>query len=230
MIWGSWVALLVLCAAARAWETVEKAASDLRQLLVDDTTFYTASLGSVSNDGAMAISAEYYAPCFNASLTAQVDGAREGDLLFLALPVSGVWRGTLAPNASASLLVHANADPNVVDVRHSTTSPAGRQQWAPRRPEWRRGMPSKARTNMHGTMHVVPAGHPATDALQACFTHYHPDAAAWEPGSRLSPHLAKWARFAPERIYYVGGFGDEHYIGDIPVDMYRAETPSLYVQ
>ena len=31
-------------------------------------------------------------------------------------------------------------------------------------------------------------------------------------------------RFQPERIYYVGGFGDEHYIGWIDPALYRAEA------
>lgn len=237
MRWYGAVCALLLCVGVCAWEHAETgmwhadaAAKDLRKLLVDDTTFYVASLGSVSRDGEVVIGAEYFAPCFNASLANKVDGAHEGDLLFLALPVSENWRNALAPNATASVLIHSNADPSVVDVRHGITSPAGRLRWPPERPMWRKGMPSKARVNMHGTMTVVPSKHAASDELAACFRHYHPDAAAWAPGSPYSPHLAKWARFAPTRVYYVGGFGDEHYIGDIPLDLYRDEPPKLVVQ
>lgn len=205
----------------------------MRTLLHDEATHFVASLATTTkSDPPIAlIGAEYYAPCFNHSLASTVKGAREGDLLFLALPVSENWRNALAPNATASVFVGANPDPDVVDPRHSTISAAGRMHWEHGRPAWRKGMPSKGRANLHGKMHLVPAS-PAADPLAACFTAYHPDAAAWKPGSRMSPHLAKWARFEVERIYYVGGFGDEHYIGTIPLDVYRntSSAPPLVIQ
>ena len=30
----------------------------------------------------------------------------------------------------------------------------------------------------------------------------------------------------PQSIYYVGGFGSEHYIGYIPLDMYQVALPA----
>jgi len=39
---------------------------------------------------------------------------------------------------------------------------------------------------------------------------------------------AFWARFDPHSIYYVGGFGSEHYIGYIPIDLYtEAVLPGI---
>ncbi|TFY80483.1 hypothetical protein EWM64_g3527, partial [Hericium alpestre] len=37
---------------------------------------------------------------------------------------------------------------------------------------------------------------------------------------------AYWARFDPQSVYFVGGFGDEHFIGYIPLDVYQATVPS----
>ncbi|WFD44603.1 hypothetical protein MPSI1_003271 [Malassezia psittaci] len=229
-MWGPIASLLVLCSTVVAWESSEQAAIDLRKLLQDDTTFFVASLGSVGKLGNVEIGAEYYAPCFNASTSRMLTNASDGDLLFLALPVSSNWRNVLAPNASASVLIHSNSDPQVVDVRHSIKTPADRLQWTPDRPSWRKGMPSKARVNLHGTMHTISDDHPAIDTLASCFLKYHPDAAIWKPGSRTSPHLAKWTHFAIESIYYVGGFGDEHYIGQIDLDQYRNEARKFVIQ
>lgn len=209
-----------------------QAARDVRTLLDDDTTFYVASLASVAAaDAPIAqIGAEYFAPCFTPAWDGWEEAGSEGDLLFLALPVSPNWRTALAPNATATVLVHANPDPRVVDMRHSTTSSAGRVHWESGRPLWRKGMPSKGRTSMTGQMHVIEAPAASTAALAKCFTHYHPDAAAWMPGSRASPHVARWARFTPEHIYYVGGFGDEHYIGTVPLGIYRKPRQALVMQ
>lgn len=57
--------------------------------------------------------------------------------------------------------------------------------------------------------------------LASCYTSYHPDAAAWLPDADDSPHKSTWATFDVEGVYYVGGFGDEHYIGEIPVEKLR---------
>ncbi|ORY31858.1 pyridoxamine 5'-phosphate oxidase-domain-containing protein [Naematelia encephala] len=56
-------------------------------------------------------------------------------------------------------------------------------------------------------------------SLQDCYRSYHPDA-WWFPHDQQHPFDSMWARFDPVDIYYVGGFGDTHYIGHVPVDMY----------
>jgi len=66
--------------------------------------------------------------------------------------------------------------------------------------------------------------------MSSCFLARHPDAKWWVPGRKGAPHVAWWARFDPDAVYYVGGFGDEHYIGRIPVDLYRnASSASMYI-
>lgn len=117
---------------------------------------------------------------------------------------------------------------SVVDVRHARQSAAGRQVWQAERPMWRRGMASKGRATMYGTMHALAPDTKGLDDLAQCFTAHHPDADAWTPHAHGNPHSAVWVRFEPTRIYYVGGFGDEHYIGDIHVDTYRAAKLGLH--
>ncbi|EMD37902.1 hypothetical protein CERSUDRAFT_114541 [Gelatoporia subvermispora B] len=67
---------------------------------------------------------------------------------------------------------------------------------------------------------------PDVDEIQACYLEQHPDARHWIPGPK-EPHVAYWARFDLHTIYYVGGFGSEHYIGYIPLELYEnaAEAP-----
>lgn len=113
----------------------------------------------------------------------------------------------------------SNPDPEVVDVRHSHETAAGRLVWNDGRPVWRKGMYAKARVTMQGTMHHL--GQRISPKLEACFFQYHADAKAWAPNSKLSPHMASWVRFSPKKIHYVGGFGDEHHVGDIGVKDYR---------
>lgn len=53
----------------------------------------------------------------------------------------------------------------------------------------------------------------------------HPDALAWEPG-KPGWHFTDWVKFVPEGIYYIGGFGDKHFIGTLAVDKYT-EAPII---
>ena len=39
---------------------------------------------------------------------------------------------------------------------------------------------------------------------------------------------AYWARFDPHTVYFVGGFGDEHYIGYIPLQKYQGATAATH--
>ncbi|KAK7687061.1 hypothetical protein QCA50_009561 [Cerrena zonata] len=66
---------------------------------------------------------------------------------------------------------------------------------------------------------------PDRDEIEACYITKHPDARWWLPGPR-EPHVAYWARFDPHTIYFVGGFGDRHYIGYIPLETYQKAIPT----
>jgi hypothetical protein len=46
------------------------------------------------------------------------------------------------------------------------------------------------------------------ERLRTCYRRYHPDA-WWTPMRQQKiPHESFWARFEPQDIYYVGGFGE----------------------
>jgi hypothetical protein len=60
-----------------------------------------------------------------------------------------------------------------------------------------------------GNVTVFPEGAaPDEDAIKACYLSRHPDARWWLPGDPDGAHLAYWARFDPESVYFVGGFGE----------------------
>ncbi|KAI0663493.1 pyridoxamine 5'-phosphate oxidase-domain-containing protein [Cubamyces menziesii] len=82
---------------------------------------------------------------------------------------------------------------------------------------------SRPRVSLMGNVTVFPdlSRTPDLASIQACYIAHHPDARWWLPGPR-EPHVAYWARFDPHSVYFVGGFGDEHYIGYIPLEMYQA--------
>ncbi|CEH18546.1 FMN-binding split barrel [Ceraceosorus bombacis] len=71
-------------------------------------------------------------------------------------------------------------------------------------------------------MQDIPSSH--ISSSQKCFTHHHPDASHWVPGSD-SPHLAKFVRFEVQKVYRVGGFGDESWIGWIDAEEWRRTRP-----
>ncbi|KII92899.1 hypothetical protein PLICRDRAFT_37701 [Plicaturopsis crispa FD-325 SS-3] len=77
---------------------------------------------------------------------------------------------------------------------------------------------SHARVALMGNVTIFHDGFVVPEA--ACYVEKHPDSRRWVPGDD-APHIAYWARFDPHSIYYVGGFGDEHYIGYIPLDLYQ---------
>lgn len=55
--------------------------------------------------------------------------------------------------------------------------------------------------------------------ISKCFLQRHHDAVWWLPGSQV--HSSAWWQFKVEGVYFVGGFGDRAYIGEIPLDEYQ---------
>lgn len=58
-----------------------------------------------------------------------------------------------------------------------------------------------------------------SDEEKSLYFRVHPDASAWQPG-KPGWHSTDWVKFVPDGIYYIGGFGDKHYIGNLPVEKY----------
>ncbi|TRM69449.1 pyridoxamine 5'-phosphate oxidase-domain-containing protein [Schizophyllum amplum] len=73
---------------------------------------------------------------------------------------------------------------------------------------------------------------PGLQDIRECYVHNHPEARWWLPDE--TDIVSHWARFDPETVYFVGGFGGAHYIGYIPLEVYQdaesASYSSLLVQ
>ncbi|KAF9501905.1 hypothetical protein BDN71DRAFT_1438640 [Pleurotus eryngii] len=70
---------------------------------------------------------------------------------------------------------------------------------------------------------------PNRNAIQSCYLARHPDARWWLPDDDDAAHIAYWARLDPESVYFVGGFGDKHFIGYIPLEIYQGAPASAEV-
>ncbi|KAI0780040.1 pyridoxamine 5'-phosphate oxidase-domain-containing protein [Fomes fomentarius] len=88
---------------------------------------------------------------------------------------------------------------------------------------------SKPRVSLIGNVTLFPVVEhtPEHNTIQECYLAKHPDARWWLPGPR-EPHTVYWARFDPHSVYYVGGFGDKHFIGYIPIEKFQAALPADY--
>ncbi|KAJ7594013.1 pyridoxamine 5'-phosphate oxidase-domain-containing protein [Mycena floridula] len=83
---------------------------------------------------------------------------------------------------------------------------------------------NQPRVALMGAVSVLADTESVPDSIKACYLARHPDAKQWLPGDPHGAHLSYWTRFDPQAsksIYFVGGFGDEHYIGDIPLALYQ---------
>lgn len=82
------------------------------------------------------------------------------------------------------------------------------------------------RISLKGKVEMFKIGDPYEEVvLNAKFVKRHPDAKFWLPNSKVSAHAGTWAKIVVESVYFIGGFGDRAYIGDIPVDIYHEAEP-----
>jgi hypothetical protein len=82
-------------------------------------------------------------------------------------------------------------------------------------------MYSKQRLTLFGHLETSPKGEKFGKQLQDCYLSYHPDASHFIPGRHDSPHLAIWTRFIVDKVYRVGGYGDESQIGWLEMDRWQ---------
>ncbi|KIJ46306.1 hypothetical protein M422DRAFT_29406 [Sphaerobolus stellatus SS14] len=128
-----------------------------------------------------------------------------GSLLLLFLPISRHSRNILAsPGHTASISMWHNPSPSA----------------------------DQPRISLMGNVTVLRHESELSPDLKDCYLSEHPDAKWWLPEDPESAHISFWARFDPVSVYFVGGFGDEHYIGEIPLNLYQevSYSKSLRVQ
>ncbi|SPO26490.1 uncharacterized protein UTRI_04079 [Ustilago trichophora] len=205
--------MFVLCTTrSLAWETKAQALEQAVHLVHDPTVFGVSTLSTrypsshpiAELAGHVISGPEYFAPC----------EADTGTLLYLGLTVSQTWKNILNSDSKiATVSIASNTNPAIPDPRHSSGHDS--KHWEEDRPSWRRGMPSKARITLFGHFSILNVTEQPEQAKKAlhCYLDHHPDASHWAPDSDESPHIPFWATFTVDKVYWVGGFGDEHYIG-----------------
>ena len=57
--------------------------------------------------------------------------------------------------------------------------------------------------------------------VERCFLKAHHDAKLWLPGDKNAAHGGRWMRIVPEAVYWIGGFGNRHWIGWFDVEEWR---------
>lgn len=77
------------------------------------------------------------------------------------------------------------------------------------------------RANLFGTLKEIET----TDALKECYSLKHPDSVPWLPGGDSVVHDGSFYEFEVDEVYYIGGFGDQAYIGTIDGELYHSSKP-----
>ncbi|KAF8628905.1 hypothetical protein AX15_003686 [Amanita polypyramis BW_CC] len=80
-----------------------------------------------------------------------------------------------------------------------------------------------ARVSLMGNVTIFKEARnvPNLPSIRRCYLEKHPDARWWLPEDENAAHTSYWARFDPQSVYFVGGFGNDHYIGPIPLHIYQ---------
>ncbi|KAK9245515.1 pyridoxamine 5'-phosphate oxidase-domain-containing protein [Lipomyces tetrasporus] len=82
---------------------------------------------------------------------------------------------------------------------------------------------SEPRVSLKGSLSFIPEDdEEAIKRAESCFVGRHTDAKAWLPGNKV--HKTAFMKFDVESVYWLGGFGNVAYIGDIPIDLYKNVT------
>ncbi|GAA5971762.1 hypothetical protein JCM11641_001504 [Rhodosporidiobolus odoratus] len=187
------LALSALAQTAFARETIDEAAVHVRELIAY-RSYGTGVLMSVFPEDDRSPGAglpfglqEYYAPYPDSN----------GDLLFLAMPIAGIYRNALPPNPP-NLTITINDMYGFGDGNLA----AGRRRIA-----------------LFGAIERVE-GEEELERCKQTYLEAHPDARGWIPPN--GPHSAFYARLRINKVYDFGGFGDVAFIGWIPLDLYRS--------
>lgn len=86
------------------------------------------------------------------------------------------------------------------------------------------GIMGKPRGVFFGKLKKLELSSEDNKRLAAHFLVRHPDARHWLPGSDESHvHDTVWFEFVVESVYFIGGFGDRAFIGNISGDVYHQD-------
>ncbi|KAJ3048416.1 hypothetical protein HK102_012698, partial [Quaeritorhiza haematococci] len=88
------------------------------------------------------------------------------------------------------------------------------------RPYPSRGVMDRWRVMLMGKLRKVVGGEEVTRA-RTCFQSQHPDASKWDEA-----HNFEFWTMTVETVRWIGGFGDEHYVGWLRTEEYLNASPS----
>lgn len=80
----------------------------------------------------------------------------------------------------------------------------GHRPWAPA---------DLPRLSMIGYLEEMSIRDAEETGVVACYLRRHPDARLWLPGDEHAAHTGRWVRLVVREVYWMGGFGDRHWIG-----------------
>ena len=210
MLYKSFVATVLAASAVSAAPihhsgfkvpSVEEAAAEVRTLVNRESLANLATIDATKDSNVPVSFMEYYADCDD-----------DGTLTLLSLNIGTSYRNIANGSpASLSIRVGDHAMNERVDPHYPggiVDSPAG-----------------SPRVSLSGTFVDVDDDIETHERLTKCFIKRHPDAKWWLPGNHI--HTSRWTQFKVDGVYFLGGFGDRAYIGDIPVELYRDAKPSM---
>lgn len=77
------------------------------------------------------------------------------------------------------------------------------------------------RLSMIGYVEEMTLDEARDKGVVECFVRAHPDAKLWLPGDPNAAHPGRWVRMVVQEVYWMGGFGDRHWIGWFDVREWR---------
>ena len=176
--------------------SVEDAAIYARTLVKRESLTNVNTIShSGSSEGKPVSFVEYYADC------------GDGNPVLLAIDMSTSYKN-YASGSPATLSIRVGDHPLNEHVN---------PKYPGSRPNSVAGSP---RINLRGSFVNVTTEE--LPQLEACFLERHRDARWWLPGNPI--HSSHFVKFEVDGVYFLGGFGDTGYIGEIPSDLYLNAT------
>ncbi|KAH3684595.1 hypothetical protein WICPIJ_004426 [Wickerhamomyces pijperi] len=174
--------------------TVEDAARYARTLVKRESL---ANVNTINNDTGIPVSfVEYYADC------------GDGSPVMLIIDMSSSHRN-IKKGSPVSLSIRVGDHPagEEVDPKYPGSRPGS--------------VAGSPRISLRGHLQTINKDENLREYLkmERCFLQRHRDASWWLPHNPI--HSSHFAKFDIEGIYFIGGFGDTGYIGEIPVEMYN---------
>lgn len=173
--------------------TVEDAAANARTLINRESL---ANINTIyqngDSKGLPASFVEYYTDC------------GDGNPVMLAINMATSFKN-IAEGSQYSLTVRVGDH-----APHEQVSP----KYPGGRPYSVAGSP---RLNLRGQFRDLSEDE--VDAVKECFLQRHKDAVWWLPGNKI--HESHFVKFMVDDVYFLGGFGDTAYIGNVPSELYH---------